>query len=61
MHPDELLPSPFRSPLHRYELMLDVFEGVNRYLGDVANTLQTGRTCSGTPRGWATGLTPPTV
>lgn len=42
MHPDELLPSPFRSPLHRYELMLDVFEGVNRYLGDVANTLQTG-------------------
>jgi hypothetical protein len=38
----ELLPSLFRSPLHRYELLLDVFEGVNRYLGDVANTLQTG-------------------
>ena len=42
MVPAELPPSPFRSPLHRYELLLDVFEGVNRYLGDVANTLQTG-------------------
>lgn len=35
-------PSPFQSPLHRYEILLDVFEGVNRYLGEVAETLQMG-------------------
>jgi hypothetical protein len=34
--------TPFFSSLHRYEVLLDVFEGVNRYLGEVAATLETG-------------------
>lgn len=35
-------PAPFTTPMHRYEVLLDVFEGVNRYLGQVAATLETG-------------------
>jgi len=34
--------APFMTPLHRYEVLLDVFEGINRYLGEVAATLETG-------------------
>lgn len=34
--------TPFISSLHRYEVLLAVFEGVNRYLGEVAATLETG-------------------
>jgi hypothetical protein len=34
--------TPFISSLHRYEVLLDVFEGVSRYLGEVAATLEIG-------------------
>lgn len=34
--------APFMTPLHRYEVLLEVFEGVNQYLGEVAATLETG-------------------
>ena len=34
--------TPFFSSLHRYEVLLDVFEGVSRYLGEAAATLEIG-------------------
>ncbi len=34
--------SVFRSPAHRYEVLLDVFEGVNRYIAHVGAMMENG-------------------